>query len=408
MARSRRRFGWVRQLPSGRWQASYLGPDGKRRTAPTTYLSKGDADRFLSRTETLMSAGQWLDPVRAKVPLADYAERWIEERPSLRPRTAELYRWLFARHIKEFLGPVHLGDLTPALIRQWRSDRIAAGVSETMTAKAYRLLRAVLNTAVEEDGLIPRNPCRVRGADRENPAERPVLTVAQVFELADRMRYKRFRVLILLAAFGTLRWGEVTALRRSDIAADGSWVRIAHAHTEVKGKGIVVGPPKSRAGVRTVTVPAAIRPELTAHLAEFVDPRPDALVFTGPKGAALRRGNFNTLVRWVATVKALGVPGLHFHDLRHTGNLFAAQAGVSTRDLMARMGHDDMRAALIYQRATSEADRQIADRLSALVTSYRVARSSTPEGQESQQHVGSTTGPGDDAGPPPADPVAGL
>ncbi len=79
-------------------------------------------------------------------------------------------------------------------------------------------------------------------------------------------------------------------------------------------------------------------------------------------------------VRWVATVKAMGAAGLHFHDLRHTGNLFAAQSGASTKDLMARMGHDDMRAALIYQRATSEADRRIADRISDLVDEQRGAR----------------------------------
>ena len=74
------------------------------------------------------------------------------------------------------------------------------------------------------------------------------------------------------------------------------------------------------------------------------------------------------------TVARLGAPGLHFHDLRHTGNLLAAQTGASTEDLMARMGHDDMRAALIYQRATSEADQRIADRLSGLVDDHRGAR----------------------------------
>lgn len=63
-----------------------------------------------------------------------------------------------------------------------------------------------------------RNPCRVKGADREQAAERPVLTVAQMFELADAMRFQRFRSLILLTAFATLRWGEVTALRRCDVA----------------------------------------------------------------------------------------------------------------------------------------------------------------------------------------------
>lgn len=99
--------------------------------------------------------------------------------------------------------------------------------------------------------------------DREARSELPVLTVAQVFELADAMPDRRFRTLILVTAFASLRRGEVTALRRQDVAPDGSTVRVAIAHTEVKGRGLVVGPPKSRASVRTVAIPAAIRAELS-------------------------------------------------------------------------------------------------------------------------------------------------
>jgi integrase len=139
---------------------------------------------------------------------------------ALRPRTVELYRWLLRKHIEPHVGGVKLGDLSTAVVREWRSNLLAAGVSQSIAAKSYRLLRAVLTTAVEEDGLLSRNPCRVKGADRESPAERPVLTVAQVFELADAMRFPRFGALILLIAFATLRWGEVTALRRRDIAPD--------------------------------------------------------------------------------------------------------------------------------------------------------------------------------------------
>jgi integrase len=240
-----------------------------------------------------------------------------------------------------------------------------------MAAKAYRLLRAILNTAVSDDKILAANPCRIRGADRENHAERPVLTVAQVFELAERMPQRRFRVLILLTAFASLRWGEVTALRRQDIAEDAGSVRIAFAHTEVVGRGIVLGPPKSRAGVRTVAIPAAIRADVAEHLAEFVAPGPNALVFTGVQGRALHRGAWGQRVKWTALVRRMGLEGVHFHDLRHAGNIWASKAGMSTKDLMARMGHDDMRAALIYQRATSEADRTIAARLSALVDEHR-------------------------------------
>lgn len=383
-----RRFGHVRKLPSGRYQASYLGPDGRRRTAPETFERKKDADLYLSRVESLMANGDWTDPARAKIRFGDYAERWVAERAGLRPRTVELYRWLLGKHIAPALGTVPIGGLTTPMVRAWRADLLVAGVSETMAAKSYRLLRAILNTAVDEDRIIPRNPCRVRGADRENPAERPVLTVTQVFELADAMRYRRLRALILVTAFATLRWGEVTALRRCDVAADGSWVRVSYAHTEVTGRGIVVGPPKSRAGVRTVSIPAVIRSEIVKHLMAYVGPRPDALLFTGPKGGALRRGHFNNLTRWVDTVTKLGVPGLHFHDLRHTGNLLAAQTGASTKDLMARMGHDDIRAALIYQRATSEADERIAERLSAIVDSR-------PASGRAKRAAGDDTGPTD-------------
>ena len=96
--------------------------------------------------------------------------------------------------------------------------------------------------------------------------------------------------------------------------------------------------------------------------------------FTGEKGKALRRSNFSQRVDWPRLVSTIGVTGLHFHDLRHAGNVWAAQTGVSTRDLMVRMGHDGMRAALIYQRATQEAADRIAEGITDQVEHRRRAR----------------------------------
>jgi integrase len=242
-----------------------------------------------------------------------------------------------------------------------------------VAAKSYRLLRAILNTAVDPDRIIARNPCKVPGADRETPAERPVISVAQVFDLAERMP-ARFKAMVLVTAFASLRFGEVTALRRSDIAGDASWLRVTRGFVEVPGRGLIEGPPKSRAGVRTVIVPSAIRPEIVRHMAEYVQPGGDALIFTGEKGGPIRRASFGQRVKWIEVAADLGVAGLHFHDLRHAGNIWASKAGMSTKDLMARMGHDDMRAALIYQRATSDADQRIADKLSEMVTEHEDAK----------------------------------
>jgi hypothetical protein len=135
--------------------------------------------------EAQIRAGEWTDPERGKVKLSDYASAWIEQRPGLRPRTADLYRWLLLKHITPHLGGAPLGKLSTQLIKEWRATLLRNGVSASVAAKAYRLLRAVLMTAVEEDKILPHNPCRIRGAGSEAADERPVLTVAQVFELAD-------------------------------------------------------------------------------------------------------------------------------------------------------------------------------------------------------------------------------
>src|SRR4051812_13428246 len=93
-----RRFGNIRKRASGRYQASYLGPDGQRRFAPETFERKSDAERFLSLIEAQIFNGDWTDPERAKVKLGDYAEKWIAQRAGLRPRTVDLYRWLLAKY----------------------------------------------------------------------------------------------------------------------------------------------------------------------------------------------------------------------------------------------------------------------------------------------------------------------
>ncbi len=368
--KARRRFGNLRQLPSGRWQVRYRGPDGQLRSLPRTFEKKRDAERTLSMIEIQLAQDDWADPKRGAVKLADYAEQWIIQRPGLRPSTTQLYRRLLKNYVVPHLGEMPLNKITTAVVREWRATLLSTGLSQTMTAKAYRLLRAILMTAAAEDRLITRNPCQLRGADKEHSEERPVLSVAQVLALAELMPYRKYRALILITAFCSLRWGEVTALRRCDVAPDGSWVRISSQFIDLVGRGLVRTPPKSRAGARTVTVPAAIRPDMIAHLRDFVAPASDALVFTMLRGGPMRRGNFNPLVKWAKVVAGIGAPDLRFHDLRHTGNTLAAP-GASLRDLMTRMGHDSPRAAMIYQHATTVEDRAIADRLSGLVDVHR-------------------------------------
>jgi integrase len=152
--------------------------------------------------------------------------------------------------------------------------------------------------------------------------------------------------------------------------------------------GLELGPPKSRAGIRMVSFPAGILPELEHHLAAYSSSHVDGLVFVNEHGKPLHRGNFNHAVPWRQACTDIGVPHLHLHDLRHTGNTFAAQSGASLRDLMTRMGHDSPAAALIYQHSSRVADDAIADALDARLR-QRLTQQSTP----SAPSLGPTEGP---------------
>jgi integrase len=117
-------------------------------------------------------------------------------------------------------------------------------------------------------------------------------------------------------------------------------------------------------GARSAS-PKLIAPVVREHLSRFARPEDDGLVFTGPTGALLRRGNFRRRT-WLPALKKAGLPVVHFHDLRHTGNNLTATAGANLRELMARMGHSSTRAALIYLHSTDERQREIADALGDL------------------------------------------
>jgi integrase len=236
-------------------------------------------------------------------------------------------------------------------------------------AKAYRLLKAIMTTAVE-DGLVRRNPCRIDGAGIEKSPERQTATLDEVFAIASAME-PRYKALVLLATFASLRWGELMGLHRSDLDLTRRTVRVVRAVQELGAKQIV-GRPKSDAGIRAVSFPRFIVPNLEWHLRVFAEKGKDGRVFVGPKGATPLRSNFQKF--WARATEKACVPELHLHDLRHTGATYAAATGASTRELMKRLGHSTPRAALIYQHAVEERDHAIAAGLDDLIEEARKAR----------------------------------
>ncbi|MHB1447070.1 MAG: site-specific integrase [Acidimicrobiales bacterium] len=354
----RRHYGTVRKLPSGRWQARYTDRAGRQISAPVTFANKGDATAWLSTAQTDQSRGEFIDPKAGRVKLSDYAEVFLAGR-LLAPTTVDTYRGLLDLHILPALGDHEIGDLTPSTIRWWRAGLAKRHASTA--AKAYRLLRTILNMAVDDE-LIARNPCRVEGGGKEPADERPIATMEEVDAIAEAI-HPRFKALVLLAAWCQLRKGELCGLRRRDIDLVKAKVTVRQSLQQLKDGRILVKDPKTESSRRTVTIPSHILPALTSHVDSYAVEGPDGLVFTGVRGGPIRPHVLQK--HWEIARAAAGRPDLHFHDLRHTGNTWAASTGASTKELMARMGHSTPDAAIRYQHATESRDQAIADALAA-------------------------------------------
>lgn len=362
--RARRSFGKIMRLRSGRFQASYVGKDGERHLAPVTFLTRTDAGAWLDMRHAELLEYRW-KPARPDEPepltFGEYARRWLAER-ELKPRTRAEYAKTLEGLLRAF-GDAQLRDITSRDVKAWYAT--LDPTKRTARAHAYALLRTIFATAASDE-LIALNPCRIVGASSTKRAKpiRPA-TLAELETLTLSLP-ERYRALVMVAAWCALRFGELTELRQSDIDLDAAVIRVRRAVTWPTASTPVVGTPKSEAGVRDVAIPPHLLAMLADHLERFAVPGPDGLVFPNTQGEHMHHGSMYKVFR-PARAKA-GRPDLRFHDLRHTGATMAARSGATLAELMSRLGHSTVGAALRYQHAASDRDHEIARKLSAMAT----------------------------------------
>lgn len=259
MAGKRRQFGKVRQLPSGRFQASFVDPAGQRQTAPTTFRTRTDAGRWLAQVEADLSRGTWLDDRGGSVPLGDYARAVLRDSNKIGVR----WRETCERNIRLHLGPLlglPLRQVTPMRVREWHAAALRGTGGRVSIAQSYRFLRMVMNTAVRE-GLIGRNPCQIPGAGESRAAERPIASPAQILALVEAIN-PRYRTAVLIAAWCGLRRGEIAGLLTSDVDVTAHTITVHRNRIEPLAQPAKAhdDDPKTRAGNRAVAIPPHVMP----------------------------------------------------------------------------------------------------------------------------------------------------
>jgi integrase len=244
----------------------------------------------------------------------------------------------------------------------------ADGMSAAAVRKSVFALRSMLDAAVADQRLVV-NPAANVPLPAEDAAEQRYLDQEQVLILADLIG-SRYRALVLLGAFGGLRWGEMAGLRRSRVDVLRSRITVCETATDVGGK-ITFGLPKTKTSKRTIPLARSIMAEIEQHLGEYVAPGADALVFTSTSGGPLYRGTFWPSV-WKPAVKKAGLDGLRVHDLRHSYVSLMVAAGVNPKEVSTWAGHSSVAFTLDrYGHLYEEHGDDAADRIDALLSQPR-------------------------------------
>jgi len=403
---SREQWGKAVQQRSGLWQASYVHGgirgvvSGTRYSAPHTFQTEGAARVWLQTEKDLIDSGKWTSPAqRAKEKLeaeltqqntltfGDYAEQFMSTRnvraTSLRRERKLLDYYIVGKQVpakfskpaeyrtRRGLGDVKLDELTMDRIEKWWFS-LPLDQHRRSCDMAYQLVKQICRKAVRR-GLMEKIPCDVDGAGKQsNHSHKPALSPAQVDAIADFMTPLRYRLVVMMGAWCTMRIGEVLELRLGDVSLIDSVIHIRRGVSNVNGE-MLIGPPKTAKGVREVPIPAPLQAEIEHHIqAHMSDLADDALLFVNEQGTYVK--DFDKKMR--RACERAGVPygrngGYTFHDLRHTGLTYYREAGASIPDLQAIAGHTTANMVMRYQERIPGSLRMASERVGAIITESR-------------------------------------
>lgn len=348
-----------------RYDVRYRLPDGKTRTK--THRTKKEAEGFAATVVVDLNRGDLIDPRMGKLTFGEWWALWwpttVNLRPSSRARDESYYR----SHIEPAFGSVKLTAIDHTAVAEWVAKLSAKKLAPATVVKAAQILNKAMVGAVKAKR-ITSNPCAEVDLPRIERKEMMFLTPDEVATLADAIDPK-YRALVLTGAYCGLRWGEMVGLKVSRVDLLHRRLEVAEIATEVNGH-FHTGPPKTRAGHRTVPMPAVVVDALTEHLKTVTG----ELVFTAPQGGYLRNSLFRRRV-WETATNAANLRGLRLHDLRHTAVALWIAAEASPKAIAARAGHSSVVTVLDrYGHLLPGHEDAVTDALDAMAT----AAASTP------------------------------
>lgn len=374
MAKRRKRGdGSVHLRKDGRWEGRYVvGYDDKGLPVTKNVLAKTKTE-CVAKLKTLRESIKIPAPEQPKpgILLSDWLNLWYQgyKKPNLRPNTQMSYERRIYQHIIPALGHIQLDKLTTAEIQQFyadlkqsgrllRTELYGEGLSDQTIYGIHTTLRAALDMAVEEK-LLLRNPADGCKPPPAKPREMQVLTPEEIQRLLIRAREDGCYELLLLERSSGLRRGEICALQWNDLNLKTGALRVERQVHRVRGD-LVVSPPKTKAGRRTVLLPPPVLNVLKAYRTT----RTSRWMFPSPKKADSPVDPAAVRKRLQTVLERAECKRLRFHDLRHTFATASLEHGMDVKTLATIIGHVSSSTTLnIYAHVTDEMQRTAAAKI---------------------------------------------
>lgn len=358
------------QRKDGSWWVrwSITDPDTHRRRQPTRsgFRTKREAERWWAREV----ASQ--DPAIAghEKPLMLYARDWLRGRQhQIRPATYMSYEQMLRDHVEPYLGEKAIASITATDLRSWHQQLRDKQLAPGTIHRVHTLLGQILKEA-HLDGYIRSNPAsRTRPAVPDND-RRLYLTPEQLQTLLSGAPDDVYGLLFQTAGYTAMRLGELLALRWENVDWERSAIRVVETQTRRAPNDWITGPPKSRAGYRTIHIPSQLRQALRDHRTTQLEIRLQLgstwqdhdLVFANMRGRPLDRGTIRSKLSQLC--RRLDLPVITMHGLRRSAATWMASLGVHPRVIQERLGHESIETTMrIYAAVSADMDRAAAEQM---------------------------------------------
>jgi integrase len=365
--------GTIRRRGKRSWEVKFDVPssDGTRKTRYVTVKGlRQDAQRELTRLLGQNDAGS-LPAVDTRT-IAEHLRSWLDGPNDLSRKTLERYRELAERQIVPHLGAYRLQRLSVQAVRDWQAevakpDDKGRALSARTIGHAHRVLHRALALAVENE-VLSRNVASVVGPPKTTARDIAILTADEVALVLEKLRGHPLGPIVTVAITTGLRRGEILALQLGDVDLEAATLRVERSLEETK-EGLRFKPPKSAAGRRVVALPAdtvAVLRDVRRKLLEarmalgLGKPDGTTLLFGNPwDGSPRKPSNLTTAWRWAC--KALDLPRISFHSLRHCHASLLIAGGIDVVQASKRLGHSKASTTLdVYAKMLERTDRAAA------------------------------------------------